>query len=149
MGESEAIDHEGEGEDRQPAWEEDEPSPLARLVEYMATLPVSFKLRNGMSKYILKKYSEFMLPSSVLAKQKQGFAIPKGLWFQKDLWSFAEEILMDPKTASRGYFDKGNIKRVMTHHATGRRDYSNWIWCLIILEMWFRTFMDQNICDRV
>lgn len=120
-----------------------------RLVEFMAALPISYKLRDGLSKYVLRKLGTRMLPSAVLSKRKQGFAIPKGQWFQKDLCSFAEEILTDPRTISRGYFHKGNLKRVLTHHATGRRDYSNWIWSLIILEMWFRTFLDCNIDDQI
>ena len=121
-------------------------SPLLdhTLVEYMATLPVSLKLRDGVSKYIFRKVASRMLPPSVLSKRKQGFAIPKGRWFQNELRSFAEEILLDSRTLSRGYFRKDTLKRLLDHHMTGRRDYSNWIWCLVVLEMWHRVFVDGD-----
>jgi asparagine synthase (glutamine-hydrolysing) len=121
-------------------------SPLLdyTLVEYMATLPVSFKLRGAISKYILRKVAGRYLPASVLTKRKQGFAIPKDRWFQKELRTFAEELLLERRTIARGYFDERAMRRLLGHHASGRRDYSTWIWCLIVLEMWFRTFLDES-----
>ena len=121
-------------------------SPLLdyTLVEYMATLPVSFKLWNGISKHILRKFCSTVLPSAVLTKRKQGFAIPQDQWFRKDLRVVATEILLDSRTLARGYFRRDAIERMLQHHATGRRDYSTWIWCLIILEMWCRQFLDVS-----
>lgn len=120
-------------------------SPLLdyTLVEYMATLPLSFKLREGVSKHMLRKLCRRLLPDSVLTKRKQGFAIPKDRWFQQELRTFAEDLLLDSRTLSRGYFRKESLSRLLKHHATGRRDYSTWIWCLIVLEMWFRLFLDD------
>ena len=121
-------------------------SPLldAALVDYMATLPTSLKLRQGVSKYVLRVLCRRMLPASVLNKPKQGFAIPKKHWFQHELHTAAEAILLDARTLSRGYFRPEVLSRVLQHHATGRRDYSTWIWCLIILEMWFRIWIDKS-----
>lgn len=114
------------------------------LVEYAATLPVALKLRDGVSKYIFRKFCGRMLPPSVLAKRKHGFALPKDQWFQKDLRIAAEQILLDPKALARGYFRADTVRRLLQHHSTGRRDYSTWIWCLIVLEIWFRTFLDEQ-----
>lgn len=120
-------------------------SPLLdyTVVEYMATLPVTFKLRSEVSKYILRKLCGRWLPPATLRKRKQGFAIPKDKWFQQELRTFAEDLLLDRKTLARGYFRKESLTRLLNHHATGRRDYSTWIWCLIVLEMWHRLFLDD------
>ena len=72
-----------------------------RLVEYVATLPVSLKLRDGVTKYILRKLCARLLPASVLDKRKQGFAIPKAEWFKGELKDHAREILLDRKTLER------------------------------------------------
>jgi asparagine synthase (glutamine-hydrolysing) len=121
-------------------------SPLLdyALVEFMATLPVSFKLRDRVSKYILREVCGRMLPPSVITKPKQGFAIPKDRWFQKELKAAAEDMLLDQRTLARGYFREAALKSLLRHHATGKRDYSTWIWCLIVLEMWFRLFLDER-----
>jgi len=112
------------------------------LVEYVATLPVSFKLRGTLSKYLLRKVGERLLPAATLTKAKQGFGIPKDHWFRQTLRPFAEEILLDRRSLARGYFRKDALKLMLHHHATGRRDYSAWIWSLIVLETWCRLFLD-------
>ena len=112
------------------------------LVEYVATLPVTYKMRSGVSKYLLRKIGAPLLPAATLAKRKQGFAIPKDRWFQTTLRPFAQEVLLDRRTLARGYFRKDTVARLLEHHATGRRDYSAWIWSLIVLELWCRTFVD-------
>jgi asparagine synthase (glutamine-hydrolysing) len=120
-------------------------SPLLdhTVVEYMATLPVAFKLKGDVSKYVLRKLAQRLLPPAVLSKRKQGFALPADRWFRADLRQAAAEILLDPKALSRGYFREATIARMLRHHATGGRDYSAWIWSLVVLETWFRVFVDE------
>ncbi len=121
-------------------------SPLLdyALVEYVATLPTSFKLRGNVSKYIFRNVCGRIVPPSVIAKPKQGFGIPKDRWFQNELRTSSREILLDARTLARGYFRPDAVRRLLNHHATGKRDYSGWIWCLIVLEMWSRLFMDES-----
>ena len=125
-------------------------SPLLdhTLVEYLATVPASFKIRGGKGKYPLRRLVERWLPASVLTKRKQGFAIPKERWFRSEHREAAREILLDQRTISRGYLRKDTVERLLSHHATGRRDYSTWIWCLLVLEIWFRTFVDASAENR-
>lgn len=120
-------------------------SPLLdyTLVEYMAALPVAFKLRQGLSKYIFRQVCSRLLPPSTLSKRKQGFAIPTDRWFQRELRASAEEILLDSRALARGYFRRDTLERLLRHHVSGRRDYSTWIWCLVVLEMWQRLFLDE------
>ena len=116
----------------------------APWVEYVASLPVSYKLRDGVSKYLLRKICKRLLPPAVLSKPKQGFALPKADWFQQDLWHFAAEVLLETKTRARGYVRPAAVKQLLDQHATGRRDYSAWIWSLLVLELWCRTCLDSE-----
>ena len=120
-------------------------SPLLdyTLVEYLATLPASLKVRQSLGKHLLRRLVTKWLPESVLAKRKQGFALPKDRWFRHDHRRATEEILFDSRTIGRGYFRPETVRRLLAHHAAGRRDYSNWIWCLVVLELWFRQFIDE------
>jgi asparagine synthase (glutamine-hydrolysing) len=115
-----------------------------QVVEFMAALPLNYKIRDGVSKRILRQVCGRMLPASVLKKRKQGFALPKGQWFQKELRGAAEEILLDRKTLSRGYFRQDTLEQILRHQARGVRDYSTWIWCLMVLEIWHRLFFDDG-----
>ncbi len=119
-------------------------SPLLdhHLVEYMASLPPELKVRGGMGKYLLRRYASRWLPRSVLEKKKQGFAVPAARWFRKELAPFAREVLLDPQTLSRGYVRPSEVRRMLRSHQEGRRDYSVWIWLLLVLEFWHRVFWD-------
>jgi len=50
------------------------------LVDFVRTIPHTFKLRRGVTKYLLKKALEPLLPPDILHQAKQGFAMPVGRW---------------------------------------------------------------------
>ena len=114
------------------------------LVSYVATLPSTWKLRDGVSKYLFRKMIARHLPKSILEKRKQGFAIPGETWFRSNLKEHARERLLDRKALDRGYFDPRVVDQVLTYHAQGQRDYSGWIWCLLVLEEWHCTYVDPE-----
>ena len=55
------------------------------LVEWLATLPSSLKVRGGEGKWLLKKAMEPHLPRDVLYRPKMGFAVPLARWFRGPL----------------------------------------------------------------
>ena len=73
-----------------------------------------------------------------------GFGVPVSRWFRKELKDYVYEILLDPKTLNRGYFKREGIERLLNEHITLRYDHSAKIWALLVLEMWFRVFMDRE-----
>ena len=114
------------------------------LVSYVATLPSIWKLKDGVSKYLFRRVVQRYLPASILEKKKQGFAIPGESWFRSTLQDHAKERLLDPKALGRGYFDRRVVEQVLTYHAQGQRDFSAWIWCLLVLEEWHRAYVDPG-----
>jgi asparagine synthase (glutamine-hydrolysing) len=114
------------------------------LVEFLARVPSRHKLRNGVQKILLRRLAARLLPEASLRKPKQGFGIPQGVWFREDLEAHARDRLLDRRTLARGYFDRGVLERVLDSHRAGRRDYSDWIWCLLMLEEWHRVFVDAD-----
>jgi asparagine synthase (glutamine-hydrolysing) len=64
-----------------------------RLVEFAAQIPGSLKLKDGKSKYLLKKLLERYIPQSLILQQKRGFSIPIFSWFSQELDLMFEENL--------------------------------------------------------
>ena len=64
------------------------------LVEWLASLPSSFKLRNGEGKWLFKKSMETHLPSEILYRPKMGFAVPLAAWFRGPLKSRVHAALL-------------------------------------------------------
>jgi asparagine synthase (glutamine-hydrolysing) len=115
-----------------------------RLVEFAVRLPVSLKMHNGTGKYLLRKVLQKYLPETTLVKKKQGFAVPLNQWFRQTLNGYTHEILLDERCRRRGFFNPAVVQQVLKFHAQGRRNYSEWIWLLLNLELWFQTFVDPS-----
>jgi asparagine synthase (glutamine-hydrolysing) len=115
------------------------------LMEFVASLPSNLKLKGNIAKYVLKKsYSDF-LPRDILTRKKMGFAVPISRWLRKELRHYMFDILLDRRTIARSLFRKQGIERLLEEHVGGRYDHSAKIWALLFLEIWYRTFMDQEV----
>ena len=111
-----------------------------RMVEFAARLPVSLKLRGGQTKYLLKTLMQRYLPSEVVHQTKKGFPVPIAAWFRDGLFELAGEMLLDQKSATGPFLDQNGVRKLLNWHKTGRHDFSNELWGLLVLEYWFRTF---------
>ncbi|MDQ2714018.1 MAG: asparagine synthase (glutamine-hydrolyzing) [Chloroflexota bacterium] len=113
------------------------------LAEYVTSLPVNVRTRNGTSKYLLKKAAEDILPAEILMRRKQGFGVPIKHWFRRDLLDYAHDLLDSPRARQRGIFEPTFIRNLLKTHNTNRLiNQSNAIWSLLCLELWFQVYMD-------
>jgi asparagine synthase (glutamine-hydrolysing) len=118
-----------------------------RLVEMSMTMPLHLKIRNGESKYILKKLLNRYLPPQIIDRPKRGFSIPIFQWFSNDL---------DRMFAS--YFDPANLKKVaILNEAEVTREYRKYLkykqagkqynvekmWRILSFLMWWEKYIDH------
>ena len=104
------------------------------LVEYVANLPLNYKLRGWTTKYILRSIAQKYFPSRITKRPKQGFAVPLGQWFRKELKDFAGNALTDLKQT--GWFNSAAIDQIWNDHQKGKVDNRMEIWNLVALELW-------------
>ena len=78
----------------------------------------------------------------VLTKRKSGFGVPIAKWFREDLRDLLHQAFFDEVAMRRGLFHTSALRRVVDEHVAGRRDWSNRLWALLFLELWFREFID-------
>ena len=114
------------------------------LVEWLATLPPSLKVRGQEGKYLLKKAMEPHLPAEVLYRPKMGFAVPLARWFRGPLKARVREALLGERLAATGYFERRYLEQLVHHHETGRRDYSSPLWTLLMFDAFLRKVVDQS-----
>jgi len=114
-----------------------------RLVEFAATIPARFRLRDGTTKYLFKQAMRGILPDSIIDRQKHGFAVPISRWFRGELAGFARDILLSDSSRRRGIFNVGYIERLLQLNAQGR-DLDLQLWTALSFEMWCRRFLDAS-----
>jgi asparagine synthase (glutamine-hydrolysing) len=112
------------------------------FVEWAVSLAPEWRMRMGHPKYVLKKVAERLgVPSQVLYRPKQGFALPLVHWFRKQMKDELPDLLLNSRALQRGYFDPQAVRRVLDEHSRGRFDHSGLIWQLLIFELWHRNFL--------
>jgi len=112
-----------------------------RLVEFAATIPARFRLRDGTTKYLFKQAMRGMVPDTIIDRRKHGFAVPLAQWFRGDLAGFARDVLLSTTCRERGVLEPRLIERVLRLNARGR-DLDLQIWTMLSFELWCRRFLD-------
>lgn len=114
------------------------------VIEFAASLPEKLKLRGLTTKYLLKRVLRKLLPSENLDRRKMGFGVPIGHWFRGELQAFLRDTLLSEKSLQRGLFQPRQVANLVELHTRGERDYAHQLWTLLMLELWFQRFIDQN-----
>ena len=113
------------------------------LVEFAATIPARFRLKNGTTKYIFKQALRGLLPDAIIDRRKQGFAVPLARWFRGELAGFTRDLLLSGTCRQRGVFDIRQIERLLALNDRGR-DLDLQLWTLLSFELWCRRFLDAS-----
>jgi asparagine synthase (glutamine-hydrolysing) len=113
-----------------------------KLLEFAARVPSSLKLKDGRSKYLLRRVLEQRVPRSIVDRKKNGFDAPVGEWLRGPLASMTHELLLDGRLRQRGIFQQTEVTRLWEEHRSGQGDHRHRLWQLIMLELWFRAFID-------
>jgi asparagine synthase (glutamine-hydrolysing) len=114
-----------------------------KLVEFAATVPARFRIKDGTTKYLFKQAMRGILPDQIIDRQKHGFAVPLARWFRGDLSSFARDLLLSPTCRDRGIFNMGYVERLFNLNARGR-DLDLQLWTMMSFELWCRRFLDAK-----
>src|SRR3990172_4397144 len=115
-----------------------------RLMEFLATIPSTLKLRNGSGKYLLQRAMAQDLPGEILTRKKMGFGVPLGAWFRRELRDMTRDVLLGPRARQRGIFRASEVDSLLATHDAGRRDCSARLWSLVCFELWMRQWVDRT-----
>ena len=117
-----------------------------RVVELAMAMPIrrKLRLRGGRSKVVLKQAFAEFLPPTIRNRPKMGFGVPLDRWFRGELRSELRAVLLDPVSLGRGLFQPDAVTTLVDEHVEGRRDHSQRLWTLLMLELWFRNHIDST-----
>jgi asparagine synthase (glutamine-hydrolysing) len=102
------------------------------LVDFVRRLPHRYKYRKGVTKYLLKKALEPILPREILYRSKKGFGVPIGAWFRAGLFDWRQ-----PEASAR--IDASFLERKRAEHTAGRSDERVFLWNSWLLREWQAT----------
>ena len=104
------------------------------LVEWLASLPSSLKVRGQEGKVLLKSAMVPQLPREVLYRRKMGFAVPLARWFRGPLRHRVREAVLGRRLQETGIFNPRYLRELVEAHDSGVRDYSSPLWALLMFD---------------
>ena len=114
------------------------------VAEFAATIPLALKVKGRTLKNVLKTIAYKYLPKELIERPKMGFAVPVAKWINQEWRDMSQELVLGDRAINRGNFNPVYLNRIMDEHRRGRREHSRVIWALMVLEMWYRAFIESN-----
>jgi len=111
-----------------------------RVVEFAWRIPLSMKARQKQSKWILRQVLYKYVPRELIERPKWGFGIPIGDWLQNQLRDWTETLLSEKRLKEDGFFDPRPIRRMWKEHLSGRGNWQNHLWDILMFQGW----LDHN-----
>ena len=112
------------------------------LMEWAAGIPDQIRMARGVTKALFKSAMEPYLPAELLYRPKMGFSCPVDQWFRCELKELAYDTLLSQSARERGVFRPDYVRLLLDEHCEGARDHHTRLWALLMLEVWFRMWID-------
>ncbi len=103
------------------------------VVEWAMRLPVSWKLRQGTSKYLLRKLARRYIPAHLIDRPKQGFGAPIDRWLRGPLSAWARDLLHESSLFEKLPLSQQRALELFNTHQSGARNVSSLLWALLML----------------
>jgi asparagine synthase (glutamine-hydrolysing) len=68
-------------------------------------------------------------------------------WLRAALASMVPHVLLAPRFDGRGVVSRPALRQLWEEHRDGRSDHSHRLWSLLMLEFWFREFIDGDAAE--
>jgi len=118
-----------------------EPFLDQKVIEYVSRLPSHLKLRDGVTKYILKQIVYKHIPRELMDRPKKPFIAPLTVWFMNELKDFFLNYLDEGRIRREGLLNAAPILTMRNQYLSGKKVNHQKLWNLLIFEMWMEKWM--------
>ncbi len=122
------------------------------LVEFMFSIPPQMKIRNGVTKSLLRQAMAGIVPDATRARiVKTGWNAPAHVWFTSERGiSALSDMISSSSFRNRGLYDLSEVERLVRDHRDivnerqSRENHMMFLWQLINVETWLQ-WVDQGL----
>lgn len=106
------------------------------VIEFSATLPLEYKIRDGVNKWVLREVLYKYVPKDLIERPKMGFGVPLAEWLRGPLRDWAEELLEEQRLQQEGFFNVELVRKKWQEHLTSKRNWHHQLWNVLMFQAW-------------
>ena len=114
-----------------------EPIFGSSLNRVCSRIALDCKIKNGQSKWILRKILYQYVPKSIMERPKAGFMVPISDWIKYQYRDWAEDLLNENRLKKQGIFDSRKVRSLFGLHNKGGNVSGALMWHLISFQSWY------------
>ena len=107
-----------------------------QLIDYSSKIDKSLFVKNGETKYLIKKLAEKYIPYENIYRKKVGFDLPIEHWFRNELKDKLSELI--ETSVQRDIINIKIIQQIFNDHLKGKTNASGKLWAFMSLELSYR-----------
>jgi asparagine synthase (glutamine-hydrolysing) len=93
------------------------------------------------NKQPFRRLLEPRIGAALVNRPKQGFSLPLGRWFRRDLRDLAHDALTGSGAYVGTVFPAACVAGLLREHVSGTRNHGSRLWRLLALELWHRNYV--------
>ena len=115
-----------------------------RVVELAFSFPGELKIRDGVTKFILREAVRDLLPAGILTRKKEGFILPVNAWLLQRYRGFVQALLAPDRLGRHGLLRPAAVGRLLDEHYAGQADHATRIWTLVMFQTWYDLYLGDG-----
>jgi asparagine synthase (glutamine-hydrolysing) len=115
-----------------------------QLIKYMAKVPASVKIKNGIKKHILKEIVHEYIPQKLLDRSKHGFNIPFASWMNNELKELLYAQINEERLKKDCLFTPSSILLIRDKFYAGHESYKYKLWRIFLFQLWYENYQNKT-----
>ncbi|MBN9384770.1 MAG: asparagine synthase (glutamine-hydrolyzing) [Chitinophagaceae bacterium] len=113
------------------------------VIEFLSQLNSSYKIRNGVNKWLLKEVVHRYIPKTLMERPKRPFIAPLMVWFREDLKEQLRYYLSEKCLAATGVFSSAPIIRLRDEFLAGKKVNYQKLWQVLMFQLWYDRWIEK------
>lgn len=112
-----------------------------RILEFVSTLPASYKLHGNTGKYILRNIVHKYIPRQLIERPKKGFGLAIDVWGTRELKPYFDDVMSAENLKHHGFFNDSLVLDLYQHYQKGNPQCFERVWLFISFQMWYNRWI--------
>jgi asparagine synthase (glutamine-hydrolysing) len=108
------------------------------IMEWAARLPLKWKIRHGVNKYLLRRLAYRHVPRELMDRPKMGFGVPMAQWLRGGLRAWGELLLADRESLLALELDAHSIRTLWDAHQANKVQAHTALWSILVLLQFYK-----------